>query len=732
MIEDNINKLNKVYDLLMKTEGMDTEHKVTFLQENWDEFIDFYYEHSVYVGLFQMEDGSDKNQAAMSRKYFEIIKWVMLNVDVFKQIEYFDYIPDQMLATYNEHEEYNAMAFVSHNKKTIEDFYNLKRYLDRREELENIISSIDESKRTETQNSYLKGHKQYMKMYYGHVLPFIEHNYTEMPEEEILSFISEIEESGIIDEVVQSNKKLQFYDSNLIFQYCMFAIKAKNKFRPDEILDDKVIQYLWNGKITNEQVIDFLLGNSEKQYQEKKQNVSVGNIIDVQDVFTRLLKREGYEGHFYSCLNEHFKKVGLPTKIIYEIMKNIIPNCSKSVNLELLTDLGVPENVEDYIGFHRDNPYDFVLYNTYIIDLLKEQERGVLEGRNIFVPYDYIVKKIPNLTQEVTENIITLLKSGYYNEKSEKLEELLIEYGFNNVISLSREDIVFNDNDSIDAILKKAQNAYASRQVIPLEIAKKIIKENYDNGIELNEYIFKACVCSIIHYSLKEEGIDIGSRVFFGENNSTFGFYNTGNPNAIWINNSLIRRFVRIGEKEPPESETDLEKKSRVFITMFHEMRHARQYNNIDKGSIDFLTYNFIKEQVLEMFDANFYDANYKKMFIEEDAREYGVIDAMKFLKGLELKKFDGIFARYKKVLESEVASGNINRDGSKKLSFRGNKKIRNTEYISRLIKDNPKILEKYSILEIEYNKDGSLKDIHTMIAEYDERKKEIEKRRRF
>lgn len=61
MIEDNINKLNKVYDLLMKTEGMDTEHKVTFLQENWDEFIDFYYEHSVYVGLFQMEDGSDKN-----------------------------------------------------------------------------------------------------------------------------------------------------------------------------------------------------------------------------------------------------------------------------------------------------------------------------------------------------------------------------------------------------------------------------------------------------------------------------------------------------------------------------------------------------------------------------------------------------------------------------------------------------------------------------------------------
>ena len=102
-----------------------------------------------------------------------------------------------------------------------------------------------------------------IKTYYGHVLPFIEHNYTEMPEEEILSFISEIEESGIIDEAVQSNKKLQFYDSNLVFQYCMFAIKAKNKFGPDEILDDKVIQYLWNGKITNKQVIDFLLGNSE-------------------------------------------------------------------------------------------------------------------------------------------------------------------------------------------------------------------------------------------------------------------------------------------------------------------------------------------------------------------------------------------------------------------------------------------------------------------------------------
>ena len=107
-------------------------------------------------------------------------------------------------------------------------------------------------------------------------------------------------------------------------------------------------------------------------------------------------------------------------------------------------------------------------------------------------------------------------------------------------------------------------------------------------------------------------------------------------------------------------------------------------------------------------------------MFIEEDARQYGIIDAMKFLNSIGIKDFDCVYPAYKKILEIELVTGNITQDSNKKLSFRGNKRIHNTDFLSRLIKNNSDILNRYNgILKIEFNEDGTTKDIHTMLDEY-------------
>mgnify|MGYP003292413430 CR=1 FL=1 len=57
---------------------------------------------------------------------------------------------------------------------------------------------------------------------------------------------------------MKNNKKLNFEDSNLAFQYITFVLKVKSVFKPKEVCNDDIIQSFWNGKIKNKQIINYL------------------------------------------------------------------------------------------------------------------------------------------------------------------------------------------------------------------------------------------------------------------------------------------------------------------------------------------------------------------------------------------------------------------------------------------------------------------------------------------
>lgn len=213
-----------------------------------------------------------------------------------------------------------------------------------------------------------------------------------------------------------------------------------------------------------------------------------------------------------------------------------------------------------------------------------------MSGRKVSIPYEYAINNLSNLTDEAVDTIQTLIEDNLYSDtEANKLKEELVNLG-----------------------------KYKERKVVSYERAKELIRNNMDNGFKIDKETFKSCIRAIIETTLKNRDVKFGKGVYFGKGSNTQGFYAGNSENArkaIWVNDKLIDQFI--------QSKVNDKNKTKIFETIFHEMKHATQYSNMNKGKIDFLTYNFIKENIIIEYDQDFYDANYQKIFIEEDSRQF-------------------------------------------------------------------------------------------------------------
>ena len=233
----------------------------------------------------------------------------------------------------------------------------------------------------------------------------------------------------------------------------------------------------------------------------------------------------------------------------------------------------------------------------------------------------------------------------------------------------------------------------------------------------LYKKLLEACVQSVVSNKLAEKGIDIKNQVFFGNGHSwSSGYYNSFR-NCIWIDDNLIDKFI-----DSPE----LSDKADLFRTMFHEMQHAEQHNNINNGNINYLTYNFIKEYVIEHYDENFYNTNYKSIYTESDARKEEILGSLEFLKRLNPEFVKAIRDKAELEYVSETNHHTIYGDSEKNIGIGKNGgKINISNYVGLLIQSNPQILLKNPILSIEYTPDGSQKDMQTLLDDFEQRKSE-------
>ena len=212
---------------------------------------------------------------------------------------------------------------------------------------------------------------------------------------------------------------------------------------------------------------------------------------------------------------------------------------------------------------------------------------------------------------------------------------------------------------------------------------------------------------------LKSNNIDIQNKVFFGNGNGTLGYYNHSNL-SIWIDDSLLENYL---------NSNILFDKAELFKTMFHEMQHAIQYNNIKTGKMNYLTYNFIKEEIIEEYDTKFYNDNYNKIFMESDARKGEILGALEFLSRLNPDFVKAIRNDFESEYVAESEEHTIYTDSKKKFPIGKENYIDISEYVGLLIQSNIQILEENPILSIEYNEDGTKKDIYTLLQEFEKQK---------
>lgn len=157
---------------------------------------------------------------------------------------------------------------------------------------------------------------------------------------------------------------------------------------------------------------------------------------------------------------------------------------------------------------------------------------------------------------------------------------------------------------------------------------------------------------------------------------------------------------------------------------IFHEVIHAAQHEMVeirpqkeDKKHYNVETYMITVENMLRDLDENFYDKNYAKLYKENNANKIGLQCALVYLKEYVPKAYK---KRNKQKIYEKINSYDIDYYNEYIEYFDSTENYLELMDIVTIlsIQQNKKILEKYPILKLAYNEDGSRKNIIELLEE--------------
>lgn len=706
-MEEYIELIKKTDSILSKAETIeDNVQKQDFLKDNLSVFEEFKNSLHLILRKYQFKEIDNEEQNGIADVVKNNIVRLLKSKDIFEVGTQYEYFETNLIEAISWNE--NKYVFNLQYENDIGKINSALKYLQDREKYVQVLKDnnlFEGQEMTEaTAKKYVSN--EFEQNMYGHILIHIKNNFLNLSKEQVVEIIKLIDESSFFNELIsKDSKKMNFYEKNLMYQYSETVLKMKSIFTPDILKDDAVIKQMWDGKIEDSKTLKNILAN-----------ISVKSFMDISEYDDK----ESEKG-FIMELSEHFKNVKLSDKSIALIMKNTFDSQSISYEVaKFLTQIDIPNNYNGFLDSEYAQKFKWLTdFNTF--DSLKKNEKIIEEAQRPFLPAEYYIKKIdklyeyPDINSHFIGNLITLIHSDYYSpEEKDKLINALKDKGlYNN--NISDVQITFEKNETLENMLLKVKQAYYIGQIIPLDIAQKLLNGDLEHSTSIDKEVLQGCVQSVICNTLKNNNIDIQNKVFFGEGHGTLG-YNDPNNISIWIDDSLLEKYL---------NSNVLSDKAELFKTMFHEMQHAIQYDNIKNRKLDYLTYNFIKEDVIEEYDKEFYNANYRNIFMESDARKEEILGALEFLNGLNPKFVKTISEKMENEYISESQQHTIYADSEKKFSIGKNTFIDVSEYVGLLIQNNPRILENNPILNIEYKPDGTKKEIQTLLQEFQNQKDE-------
>ena len=132
--------LKQTYDLIETIENAENEKKKEeLLDQNFEQFIQFYFDIDSQMSQYQYKDLKDEKQCEKSDKFFSIVKWILQNDKLFLRNEDFGHIPNEVIRKYGDKEKYHAFSLM--NDGSIDKINSERDHLGKREESVELLKN---------------------------------------------------------------------------------------------------------------------------------------------------------------------------------------------------------------------------------------------------------------------------------------------------------------------------------------------------------------------------------------------------------------------------------------------------------------------------------------------------------------------------------------------------------------------------------------------------------------
>lgn len=594
----------------------------------------------------------------IDEKLFVIISSVIRNHEV---LEY-EYAISKILDIVTSSLERNCFKISQSKKPQIEDLDEILEEVDLYNKfkllIEEYLMDIEDSINKDSVNKFLNSD---IFIYYLDALTLIlSQNYLIIDNDKSSEIMKLVEKDGWLNKYLNNEVKNSMLSRDFVLKYIKRILTIKEFVSDEDISEDILVDSLINNKIKDYRLLQNLF-----------KELSINKLMSVFD---------------------------------YDIEKLI----TLIINLDYVKNSEKGLLVKDlFYKFLNSEGYIYLLYlmrseliNNKIINIFfTEQIKSII--------FNYALKDV-GLNKE---NVIYLLNNNVYNDSliayaydlnDKEVNELLFSL---NLITNEDINVEIKQEDSLLEMFDKIKQYNKINKIIDINLALAFLEKYFNNELELNIDIMKAIIRTIITEYMKESKINNIKVMFDNQNNSNGSYSNDGENKYIFINEKSIESFLSKDIKDI--------NKFNLFITMFHEMRHAVQEKNRENNNYDFDTYFMLKETIIKKYDINYYNSNYKIVLEEIDARRGGIDNTIEF--------FQSCFPQISNIVEYNLKRKKENYD----YSDCSNKIISITEkeeYINnifdKLLSVHTDLLDKYPILKLEYDNNGNVKSYEELCVE--------------
>lgn len=161
----------------------------------------------------------------------------------------------------------------------------------------------------------------------------------------------------------------------------------------------------------------------------------------------------------------------------------------------------------------------------------------------------------------------------------------------------------------------------------------------------------------------------------------------------------------------------------RGMQTVFHEIRHVvqRMAIKIDSNKLyKKWVYVIILEAITRKVNSKFYRDNYQHLLGENDAQKYGLKLALQTIKEIDINLYN-LYDKNKISNQIKKYDNNFYKSNLEILGVQGSA-IKTLDTMTEIyISKHSELLDKYPVLKLGYNEDGTRKDIKQLLKDRDE-----------